>query len=115
MPYALFLGVSEERFWDSCPSEIKPYEKSYQMRLKQTDEQAWIQGMYFYNALSVSLSHFCGKKTAKYTDHAFLSKAFKDENEEIQNLTEEKKEDYVNQLFMNLMIMQANFNNSHKK
>lgn len=83
------------------------------MRLKKQDEQAWMQGMYFYNALSVSLAHFCGKKNARYIDHALLSQAFKEED--YQNLSEEKKEDYVNQLFTNLMVMQANFNNSHKK
>lgn len=106
------LGVSEERFWDSCPYELKPYEKAYQMRLKKQDEQAWMQGMYFYNALSVALSHFCGKKHSKYVQSPFLYQIR--DSEETENLTESQKEKYVDQLFVQLMIMQSNFNNAHK-
>lgn len=111
MPYALALGISEERFWDSCPVDLKPYEKAYEIRLKRKDEQMWMQGMYFYNALSVSLSHFCGNKRSKYIAAPLLCHAFEEKEE--RNLSDAQKENYVNQLFTNLMVMQANFNNSH--
>ena len=71
-----------------------------------------MQGMYFYNALSVALSHFCGKKHSKYVQSPFLYQI--QDSEETENLTESQKEKYVDQLFVQLMIMQSNFNNAHK-
>ena len=73
----------------------------------------WLQGMYFHNALSVSLSHFCGNKRARYVSEPMLSHA--DDNEEFENLTESKKEMYVDHLFTQLMVMESNFNRTHKK
>lgn len=74
---------------------------------------AWMQGMYFYNALSVALSHFCGNKHSRYVQNPFLHN-IKD-SDEAENLTESQKEKYVDQLFAQLMVMQSNFNNTHKK
>lgn len=113
LPIAFLWGVSEERFWDSCPSELKPYKISYEMKMKQKDEEAWAQGMYFYSAVSAALAKFAGNKRAEYIKSPVSSQKNTITNEE--NMTDNQKEKYVEQLFTNLMIMQSNFNNSHNK
>ena len=113
LPYALALGVTEERFWDACPVELKPYIRAHKITMRQNDEHAWMQGMYFYNALSVALSHFCGNKHSRYVQNPFLHNI--QDAEETENLTEAQKEKYVDQVFVQLMVMQSNFNNTHKK
>lgn len=83
------------------------------MKMKQKDEEAWAQGMYFYSAVSAALAKFAGNKRAEYIKSPVSSQKNTITNEE--NMTDNQKEKYVEQLFTNLMIMQSNFNNSHNK
>ena len=113
MPIALALGVSEEKFWDSCPYDLKPYIKAQEITSRKNDENMWIQGMYFFNALSVVASHIInGKSREKYIEKPLLQKLQIEEHN--MNLTEQEKEKYVDQVFANLIIMQSNFNRSKK-
>lgn len=104
--------MSEERFWDSDPNDIKPYIYAQETRIKQADQVAWMQGMYFYNALQTALSQFAGKKNARYISEPILEKS--DNQKKLENLSEIQKENYVNQLFTQLLVMQSNFNRSKK-
>lgn len=64
------IGVSEEKFWDSTPNELKPYRKADEIRRKQKDYDMWMMGAYVTNAVSVAVSNaLAGKKSrAKYLD-----------------------------------------------
>lgn len=104
--------MSEERFWDSDPNDIKPYIYAQETRIKQADQVAWMQGIYFYNALQTALSQFAGKKNDRYISEPILEKS--DNQKKLENLSELQKENYVNQLFTQLLVMQSNFNRSKK-
>lgn len=64
------LGVSEERFWDSCPTELQPYVKMDEMRQERLDYQMWTMGIYITNAVSVAVSKALNgsKSKAKYLE-----------------------------------------------
>lgn len=55
------------------------------------NERAWLQGAYFYEAMSVSLSQAFGNKQAKYRDEPYDLEGNKEENNTPkQNLLEEQ-------------------------
>lgn len=97
------------------PKRIRPYKKAYEMRLKEKDEQSWLQGLYFHQALLASVGNmFKGKGTKpyKYPDKPFTA----DKTVEAKNkpLTEAERKQQVDNLFLSLKIMQSNFNNEHR-
>lgn len=56
------MGMSYSDFWDGPPKMAEAYRKAYRLRREMENERAWIQGMYFYDAVAVSLSNaFRGK------------------------------------------------------
>lgn len=66
-PYYLSIGMSEEQYWDSDPMLVKYYRDAEELRNEKLNEQAWLQGMYFYDAIArvAPLLHAYAKKGTK--------------------------------------------------
>ena len=55
--------MSVEQFWESTDIEVHAYEKAYYER---TSKEAWLYGLYNYQAQSIALSNaFASKKSDK--------------------------------------------------
>ena len=72
---ALTYGMSVKEFWEDDPNLFWAYRFSYYERIKNEQEtfnyNAWLQGIYFYNAISIALSNGFGKSHYKYPDKPF--------------------------------------------
>ena len=60
-------GMSYQDFWYGNPWMARAYAQAYLMKRKVDNEQAWIQGAYFYNALSAALTTSFSKTKKDYT------------------------------------------------
>ena len=59
---------------DSCPKELKPFEKAHQMKIKEQDslQHLWL-GSYGISAFMFAINHcFSDNPTFKYTDDLVL-------------------------------------------
>ena len=94
-PIYMSFGMTYDEFWYGEPYRTKFYRESYKLKVKQKDEELWIQGMYIYEALcKVSpILHAFSKKGTKplpKTEHTYTYDApeYKTEEEkqkEIEN------------------------------
>jgi len=50
-PYYLYLGMTEEQYWDKDPRLVVPYRKAEELRTSRKNQEMWLQGAYFYDAL----------------------------------------------------------------
>ena len=50
-PYYMSIGMSYDEFWNQDVNMVKAYRKAYELREKRKNEELWLQGMYFYEAL----------------------------------------------------------------
>lgn len=66
-PYYLSLGMTEEQYWDKDCRLVIFYRKAEELRTSRKNQEMWLQGAYFYEALSrVSpLLHAFAKKGTK--------------------------------------------------
>lgn len=68
--------MSAKEFWENSPELIWAYRKSYMDKMKlqqETDNfNAWLNGLYVFNAVSVSLHNGFGKGQAK----SYISKPY---------------------------------------
>ena len=112
LPHYLAIGVAYERFMDSCPKELEPYDKAYKMQIVEQDnlQHMW-WGNYGISALIVAIDRcFGGKKSkAEYIKEPILSKTFKSDG-----LTEEEKQKQRELFVAKLQVMQTNFELSKK-
>lgn len=112
MPSALSIDVPYELFWHLNPTKLKPFFKAFENKRKMRDEEQWMYwGTYGMSALSTIVAHAFSKGSqAKYIEEPLFKKL--ESNKEI---TEEEKRIKTEQLFMQLQIMQINFESTHNK
>lgn len=50
-PFYMSIGMTYDEFWYGEPERVVAYRKADEIRRKKLNEQLWLQGMYFYEAL----------------------------------------------------------------
>lgn len=50
-PYYLAFGMTYDQFWRDDPKLVKAYRKAHELKKEWANQDAWLQGMYFYEAL----------------------------------------------------------------
>ena len=66
-PYYLSIGMTEGQYWDGDAVLAKHYRKAEELRRERANRQAWLQGMYVYDAIArlLPVMHAFAKKGAK--------------------------------------------------
>ena len=84
--------MSADEFWKQDPELFWAYRFSYYERRKfeekKANHHAWLQGIYFHKALSVSLSNAFGKGDIKYFDKPINFEERNDESTSYQSKIE---------------------------
>jgi hypothetical protein len=50
-PYYMSIGMTYDEVWNGDVSMVKAYRKANELRDKRRNQELWLQGMYFYEAL----------------------------------------------------------------
>ena len=66
------MGMTYEQFWDGPPAIAVAYRKAYRLKRECDNEQAWLQGLYVFNAFAVCLANTFAKRGAK--KHTYLER-----------------------------------------
>ena len=53
--FYLAIGMSFSEYWTGDPSLVRYYRKAYEIRQEEINNNAWLQGLYFYDAVSCAL------------------------------------------------------------
>ena len=98
---AITYGMSVKEFWEDDPDLFWAYRFSYFTKLKSEQEifnsNAWLQGAYFHEAVTVALCNAFSKTSVKYSTKPY---GFE---ERAENTEEQKKK----QIEMNVADMKA--------
>ena len=54
-PFYLAIGMSYAEYWEGTPMLAQYYRKAYHIKQDETNNNAWLQGMYIYDAVSTAL------------------------------------------------------------
>lgn len=62
-PFYMSIGMSYEEYWDGDIYAPKHYRRAEKMRQEQVNHEAWLNGLYVYDALMSGLSHMNKNKS----------------------------------------------------
>ena len=68
------IGMTYDEFWNGDNEMPKMYRKAHQLKLREANQMAWLQGAYVYNAvgaLAPALKAFSKAKPQEYLDSPF--------------------------------------------
>lgn len=82
---AITYGMSVKDFWENDPNLFWAYRFSYFTKIKTEQEvsnrNAWLQGAYFYEAISVSLNNAFNKSKLDYSSEPYK---FEEDSEKVK-------------------------------
>jgi hypothetical protein len=101
-PYYLSIGMTYEQYWEDDCLLVKFYREAEKLRTDRMNQQAWLQGMYVYDAMSRLSPLFRafakkGTKAQPYVEEPYPinSKAVKDAEEKKEKGSFEKGKAYM--------------------
>jgi len=59
------MGMSYEQYWEQSPYLTVAYRKAYRIKRETENEQAWLQGLYVFDAFAVVLANVFSRRGAK--------------------------------------------------
>ena len=111
-PYYMLIGVSYDEFWNGDYTHLKYHEERYKLEVERKNQELWLQGLYFYDALGTSLANAFAKKGS--TPKKYPEKPYR-----ITEKTEEEKQDekkkMVDDFRAQLMALDRRFSQKHSK
>ncbi len=119
-PFYLAIGMSYAEYWEGDPKLAQYYRKAYRLKQEEKNHNAWLQGMYVYDAVSTALHNAfrgMGKTKPPAKDYAKQPyDIFKKEKTQIEKAIEVQKEQEKAALWMeNLVKSQSHRALSQKK
>lgn len=73
-PYYIAFGMTYAEFWDGACEIAKAYRKAHEIKLREQNQYAWLQGAYVYQAvgaLAPALKAFSKGRAQNYMDEPF--------------------------------------------
>ena len=80
-PFYLAIGMSYAEYWEGDPLLARYYRKAYRIKQDEINNNAWLQGMYVYDAVSTALHNALrgmGKQKPPAKDYAKQPYEFRD-------------------------------------
>lgn len=96
-PFYLAIGLSYAEYWEGDPKLTQYYRKAYRIKQDEINNNAWLQGMYVYDAISTALHNALrgmGKSKPPAKDYAKQPYKF---NNKVKNEAEKAKEVEIEQ------------------
>ena len=59
------MGMTYEQFWEQSPFLTVAYRKAYRLKREADNEQAWLQGIYVFDAFAVCLANVFAKRGSR--------------------------------------------------
>ena len=69
LPHCLAIGITEGEFWNLNIRKLRPFLKAEEIKRERRNEEAWLQGLYTFKAVSVVVSNVLSKKGAKLQEY----------------------------------------------
>ena len=63
------MGMSYEQYWEQPPYLVVAYRKAYRLRRETENEQAWLQGLYVFDAFAVVMANVFAKRGSKRQEY----------------------------------------------
>ena len=106
-PYYLSIGMTSEQYWEGDCALVKYYREAEELRNEKRNQELWLQGMYFYEAIcdASPILHAFAKKGAKPSPYpskpyAITEKQIRQEREEKERKIAEKGKRFMEALML---------------
>ena len=69
-PFYLAIGMSSAEYWEGDPSLARYFRKAYKIKQDEINNNAWLQGLYIYDAVSTAVYNALRGKNSQAREYA---------------------------------------------
>lgn len=83
-PFYLAIGMSSAEYWEGDCSLTRYYRKAYKLKQEEFNNNAWLQGMYIYDAVSTAVHNALrgkGQRAKEYAKQPYSFEINKEKSE----------------------------------
>lgn len=102
-------------FWHLTPKKLECFYNAFRLKKRIQDEQAWMQGQYFYIAAYAATHNAIAGAFGKRGNAKYIEKPILQNAEEGKVLTEEEKQKAVDLFFAQEKARRVNWRRNHPK
>ena len=118
-PFYLAIGMSFAEYWEGDVSLTRYYRKAYRIKQDEINHNAWLQGLYVYDAISTALHNALrgfGKSKPPAKDYAKQPYEFNKKNKTEQEKAKEVaiEQDKAAAWMENFVRVNSNKSQSHR-
>ena len=107
-PFYISIGMTSTEYWAGDPKLARFYRKAYRLKQEQMNQEAWLQGLYIYDAVSTALHNALrgmGKNPPPAKDYAKVPyEIFKKEKTPAEKALEVQKEQEKAARWMEMLV-----------
>lgn len=111
-PYYMMIGVPYDEFWNGDYTHLKYYVEKHKLDIERRNQELWLQGMYFYDALSTAISNAMARNRSGHKNYPDKPYRITEQSEEEKKAEKEKM---VNDFRTQLMALDRRFTQKHSK
>lgn len=98
-PYYFSIGMTYEQYWDASPHLVCAYRQADAYKQDRYSQEAWLQGLYIYNAFGAVISNAFGGKGSKKAEYFREPIRFREKTKaEIAQEAEQKRQEIIKRL-----------------
>lgn len=114
---ALAIGVPYDSFWHLTPAKLESFYRAHKLKMKLLDEQAYMQGIYFMEALKATVCNAPFWRGKGQEPYQYPKKPFAQESVGLSesDMSEEEKQKQVDLFFAQESARRANWRRTHHK
>lgn len=68
-PVYMAMGMSYDEYWNGSADLTRSYLRAHRIRVKQTNQELWLAGLYMAHALSATVGNMLSGKSAKKIEY----------------------------------------------
>ena len=109
-PYYLSIGMTAEQFWDGDPTLTKYYRRADEIRNDRKNQELWLQGLYFYEALCdvAPILQAMAKKGTKARPYPEKPYSISERQRRLEKEEQERRVADKGRMFMERLMQQNN-------
>lgn len=109
-PYYLSIGMTEGQYWDGNADLAKYYRKAEELRQERVNQEAWLQGMYVYDAVArlTPVLHAFAKKGSKAEPYVSEPYPINERTQKQAQIEKEKRTAEAGKRYLQALMAQNN-------
>lgn len=111
-PFYLAIGMSSAEYWEGDCSLTRYYRKAYKIKQEEINNNAWLQGLYIYDAVSTAVYNALRNKNSQAREYA--KQPYNLENKEKSEFEKAKEVEVEQQKAMAWMENFVRINNKNR-